>query len=106
MNFSPRRNWMESAMANRRVDRVLRGPDGEITYLLGSWGAASSREAIDEVESGRCRYFIEWGDGERVDVVVTHADGISSLCTDNDDASRSGLDAVPTLGRLGQAQSA
>jgi hypothetical protein len=90
---------MEQAMCNRRVDRVLRDSSGQITYLLGSWGAASSNDAIGEVESGDCRYFIQWGNGETVDVAVTNHDGTKALCTDPDDAAANRLDAVPTLGR-------
>jgi hypothetical protein len=95
------RNWMEHAMRNRRVDRVLRDSSGRITYLLGAWGAASAAEAITEVESGEYRYFIQWGNGEVAEVAVDGHPGDQELCTNAADASGNRLDSVPTLGRAG-----
>ena len=65
------------------------------------WGAASATEAIDQVEAGDARYFIQWGNGETVDVAVTNHDGAKSLCTDPDDVAANLLDAVPTIGSVG-----
>jgi hypothetical protein len=92
---------MEHAMRNRRVDRVLRDSSGRITYLLGSWGAASSDEAITGVLSGEFRYFIQWGNGEIAEVAVMGDLGDQELRTDVTGATENLLDSVPTLGRAG-----
>jgi hypothetical protein len=92
---------MEHAMRNRRVDRVLRDSSGRITYLLGAWGAASSAEAITEVESGEYRYFIQWGNGEIAEVAVAGYPDAQELCTDVAGTAENRLDGVPTLGRAG-----
>ena len=88
-------------MRNRRVDRVLRDSSGRITYLLGSWGAASSDEAIAGALSGEFRYFIQWGNGEIAEVAVMGDPGDQELRTDVTGDTENLLDSVPTLGWAG-----
>ena len=40
----------------REVTMVLQRPSGEISYLLGPWGAADADEAITDIESGTYDY--------------------------------------------------
>ena len=46
-------------MANRRVTRTGKDPDGDITRLCGAWGGTSKALAIREIGGGTHSYFVD-----------------------------------------------
>ena len=57
-------------MADRRVTRSRRDTHGDVTCLCGRWGEVSKAEAIDEIERGIHRYYVQHPGTEPADVVV------------------------------------
>ncbi len=84
-------------MIDRHVYRCRRDLKGGIAALVSTtapWSPRSADDVIADIESGRYRYVIDWGDGPRPLMIMRTADG-PRLEAIGPDSGAGGLASLP-----------
>lgn len=84
-------------MASREVSATSKDRDGDILALCNPsewWSPRSKAAAIQDIESGRHAYYVQWTDGRTAIRVVDGPTG-KYLRTDRDSTPRNNLDDLP-----------
>lgn len=85
-------------MADRQVTRSRKDRDGDILALCNPaefWSPRQKRDAIDDIESRRHRYFVNVAGVGAIDIHVVRGPNGKYLRTDPDRTSRNNLDDLP-----------
>ena len=86
-------------MADRRVTKSGKDPDGDITALCNpsetSWSPRLKANAIQDIEDGTHSYYAQTAMGRRVDIRVVDVPTGKYLRTDKDQTSTNNLDDLP-----------
>jgi len=82
-------------VADRRVTRSGKDPRGDIISLCGQWGSTSKTTAIQEIEYGTHRYYVQDGSGRQAAVRVYQSAGRKHLRTDPNATCSDNLDSLP-----------
>ncbi len=84
-------------MADRRVTASGKDRDGDITKLCNhsSWGSVLKASAIQHIETGMYRYYVQQPGTARVDVHVVNGPTGKYLRSDPDPNSINNLDNLP-----------
>jgi hypothetical protein len=86
-------------MADRRVTRTGKNPQGDITSLCNpgeGWSPRAKQDAIRDIETGTNTYYVLWPPGQtRTDVRVVQGPTGKYLRTDHDSTARNNLDDLP-----------
>jgi hypothetical protein len=83
---------------DRHVYRCRRDLKGGVTALVSTtaaWSPRSTSDVIVDIESGRFRYVIDWGDGPRP-LMVMRTTGGPRLEAIGPDSGAGGLAALPS----------
>ena len=74
-------------MADRTVTKVGRNPHGVVTSLCSDdwWSPVSRSEAIKDIEHGKHRYYLKFGDRKKP-IAVANGRGQKRLVTDPEQA--------------------
>lgn len=84
-------------MEKRYVTKTGKAQDGDITKLCGEnvwWSPRMKADAIRDIESGACEYWVPWNTGETKIRVVNGAKG-KYLRTDRDQTPNNNLLELP-----------
>ena len=84
-------------MADRRVTRSGKDPNGDITALCNPsefWSPRKKADAISDIRSGSHAYYVETS-GQRVEIRVVEGPTGPYLRTDRDKTSTNNLDDLP-----------
>ena len=82
-------------MADRRVKRTGKDPDGDITRLCGDWGSATKAQAISHIEGRIHTYYVQDHLARRADVQVVSGPTGKYLRTDPNSNCSDNLDNLP-----------
>ena len=82
-------------MTERRVNSTGKDTFGSITALCGWWGRASKAEAIQDIESGWKKYYVQDVYGRRANVHVVNGPAGKYLRTDPNSFCSDNLDSLP-----------
>ena len=85
-------------MADRPVSQTRKDTSGDITALCHpgeSWSPRSKNDAINDIDSGTHRYYVDWPGGKRTWIRVVNGPSGKYLRTDRDDTTRNNLDDLP-----------
>ncbi len=74
-----------SSSNRKEVKCVTKDKDGDIIAIGGDWGSISKEEAIKDIESGVCEYYVR--NGESAEVLI-HVVSKKYLRTDRDDIKK------------------
>jgi len=86
-------------MANRAVTRTRKDGDGDIIALCNPskpWSPRSTRDAIEDIESGEHAYFVLWPGGQKTPIRVVQKTTGKYLRADRDDTKKNNLSDLPT----------
>jgi len=84
-------------MASREVRRTGKDSEGDIRSLCNAgelWSPRSKAGAIDDIESGRHTYYVQWPE-KRTDIRVVNGPTGKYLRTDRDSTTKNNLDDLP-----------
>ena len=86
-------------MEERQVISIKRDSEGKISALCGNafctWSPRQADDVISDIENGTHSYHVDWLDGERTSIYVSHTGDSAELRTDKDSALRNDLHALP-----------
>lgn len=85
-------------MSDRHVTHSGKDRDGDITALCNPgavWSPRRKHDCIQDIESGRQRYYVTDRRGARVDIHVVEGRTGKYLRTDPDRSERNNLDELP-----------
>lgn len=97
-NYRPR--YIPEIANNRskemKVTCILNDGKGNITHIGGNWGLRSAKDAIDDIESGKVKYFVDCNGQHRVKVEVKYDKNPPYLKTVPDGRECNNLDHLPS----------
>ena len=85
-------------MTLEKITRTEKDQHGDITALCGGdskWGKVPKGLAIENIENGYTRYYVEDANGIRANVEVYTLSGVKHLRTDPDSSCLNNLDNLP-----------